>query len=207
MTPADHAQDAHDALLPERLVDAALELLEEHGPQAVTLRAVARHAEVSHGAPRRHFPTHAGLLSAVARRGFEQLAVDVLPALQEPAAAPLDRLDAACRAYLSFATARPHLYALMFRHDLLVGDEPGLRHTSLPLFGALVELVEQAQEGGWRTGTPAPVLAGSLWSGVHGLVQLWSWGALPLAVGDHELDAMLGTTLDAWRAVPTAVAA
>ncbi|MEU0061112.1 helix-turn-helix domain-containing protein, partial [Streptomyces sp. NPDC006334] len=41
-----------------RLVDVGVELLAEQGVDALTLREIARRAGVSHGAPRRHFPTH-----------------------------------------------------------------------------------------------------------------------------------------------------
>lgn len=52
-----------------RLVDAGVELLEEGGIAAVGLRAITRAAGVSHGAPRRHFPTHVSLLAAIADAG------------------------------------------------------------------------------------------------------------------------------------------
>ncbi|MFF3644771.1 TetR/AcrR family transcriptional regulator [Streptomyces sp. NPDC002564] len=63
-----------DAGLRARLVDVGVELVTAEGVQALTLREIARRAGVSHGAPRRHFPTHGELLSAIARRGFAELA-------------------------------------------------------------------------------------------------------------------------------------
>lgn len=51
-----------------RLVDVGVELLAREGVGALSLREIARRAGVSHGAPRRHFPTHLELLSAIARR-------------------------------------------------------------------------------------------------------------------------------------------
>lgn len=61
--------------LRSRLVDVGVELVTAEGVQALSLREIARRAGVSHGAPRRYFPTHLELLSAIARRGFEELAV------------------------------------------------------------------------------------------------------------------------------------
>ncbi len=58
-----------DAGLRARLVDVGARLLATEGPQALTLREIARRAGVSYGAPRRYFPTHRDLLSAIARRG------------------------------------------------------------------------------------------------------------------------------------------
>src|SRR5690606_21343333 len=59
--------------LRERLVDTGVELLERDGVGGLGLRAIARAAGVSHGAPRRWFPTHAALLAAIAARGFGDL--------------------------------------------------------------------------------------------------------------------------------------
>ncbi|MFE2627335.1 TetR/AcrR family transcriptional regulator, partial [Streptomyces sp. NPDC059374] len=58
--------------LRERLVDVGVDLVAREGAQALTLREIARRAGVSHGAPRRWFPTHLDLLSASARRGFAE---------------------------------------------------------------------------------------------------------------------------------------
>lgn len=59
-----------DTGLRDRLVDVGVALVAAEGAQALTLREIARRAGVSHGAPRRYFPTHLELLSAIARRGF-----------------------------------------------------------------------------------------------------------------------------------------
>ena len=66
-------------------------MLDEQGLDGLTLRAIARRAGVSHGAPLRHFPTLAALLSAVAAQGFRELiaAVDAqIDQLPDGASAP-----------------------------------------------------------------------------------------------------------------------
>jgi AcrR family transcriptional regulator len=55
--------------LRETLIVEALRMLEA-GSEEPTLRAVARAAGVSAMAPYRHFPDKAGLMAAVANRGF-----------------------------------------------------------------------------------------------------------------------------------------
>ncbi|GGU87246.1 hypothetical protein GCM10010211_61850 [Streptomyces albospinus] len=62
-----------EGALRERLVDAVVELVLSGGTASVGLPEIAQGAGVSHGAPRRYFPTHRGALSAIARRGFEEL--------------------------------------------------------------------------------------------------------------------------------------
>ncbi|MYS09515.1 TetR family transcriptional regulator, partial [Streptomyces sp. SID6041] len=66
-----------DGGLRERLVRTGVELVNAEGAQALSLREIARRAGVSHGAPRRYFPTHLELLSAIARQGFTELAARV----------------------------------------------------------------------------------------------------------------------------------
>ena len=90
------------------------------------------------------------------------------------------------------------MFELMFRHDLLVPERPSLRHTSVPVFATFVSLVKAAQQTGWRADVPPRVLAGSLWSSLHGLAHLWLWGALPLATNRPDLDPVLQATLNAY---------
>lgn len=178
--------------LKDRLVDAGVDLVAEEGAQALTLREIARRAGVSHGAPRRHFPTHLELLSAIAHRGFTDLAARVAEAVGDGGASPRSQLTALGRAYLDFARSRPGMYELMFRHDLLESGRLGLRETSLPLFGMLTDLVGRA-----RPGTEARVTAGALWANLHGIAQLWSWGSLQLATGAVDFVPLLRAALDA----------
>jgi AcrR family transcriptional regulator len=173
-----------------RLVDVGVDLVAREGAQALTLRAIARRAGVSHGAPRRYFPTHLELLSAIARHGFGQLAEHATA--YDSASSPREQLTALARVYLDFALSNRGMYELMFRHDLLESGHLGLRDTSLPLFGRLVELVGQV-----RPDVDARVVAGALWANLHGIAQLWGWGSLQLATGADDFVPLLRSALDA----------
>ncbi|MFD5265132.1 TetR/AcrR family transcriptional regulator [Streptomyces sp. NPDC058335] len=175
-----------------RLVDVGVELLAREGVGALSLREIARRAGVSHGAPRRHFPTHLELLSAIARRGFTDLAGRVTAARGDGTAAPRGQITELGRVYLEFALDNAGMYELMFRHDLLVSGHLGLRDTSLPLFGVLVELV-----GRVRPDADARAVTAALWANLHGIAQLWSWGSLQLATGVDDFGPLLRTALDA----------
>ncbi|PKW11172.1 transcriptional regulator, TetR family [Streptomyces sp. 1222.5] len=183
---------ASDTTLRERLVDAGVELLAAEGPQALTLREIARRAGVSHGAPRRYFPTHRELLSAIARRGFAELAARTEATLAREPADPRARVAALARTYVEFSLDSPGMYELMFRHDLLESGHLGLRETSLPLFALLTELVGRAGPE-----AQARQVAGALWANLHGLAQLWRWRSLQLAVGEDDLGALLDAVLRA----------
>ncbi|WP_405452050.1 TetR/AcrR family transcriptional regulator [Streptomyces achromogenes] len=179
-----------DTSLRDRLVDAGVELLAAEGLQALTLREIARRAGVSHGAPRRYFPTHLELLSAIARRGFTDLAERTRQALDRETGGARAQVAALAGAYLEFALERPGMYELMFRHDVLESGRLGLRETSLPLFSLLTGLVGAADPG-----ADAPHVAGALWANLHGLAQLWRWRSLQLATGEEDLTPLLETVL------------
>lgn len=184
-----------EAGLRGRLVDVGVELVSQEGAQALTLREIARRAGVSHGAPRRYFPTHLELLSAIARRGFADLgerATRALGVTDVTEASPRAQLTALGRVYLEFALDNPGMYELMFRHDLLESGHLGLRDTSLPLFGVLVDLV-----GRVRPDVDARLVSGALWANLHGLAQLWRWGSLQLATGADDFAPLLRSALDA----------
>ncbi|MEV0256029.1 TetR/AcrR family transcriptional regulator [Streptomyces sp. NPDC050732] len=184
-----------DTGLRARLVDVGVELVAARGVQALSLREIAREAGVSHGAPRRYFPTHVSLLSAIARRGFEELAAEAARALTDGAGQDArTRLKALSRAYLGFAAAHRGMFELMFRHDLLESGRLGLRETSLPLFETLAGLVAEARPA---SGTEARVAAGALWANLHGIAQLWGWGSLRLATGAEDVEALLDAALEA----------
>ncbi|MEU2828012.1 TetR/AcrR family transcriptional regulator [Streptomyces lavendulae] len=169
--------------LRERLIDVGVEMVTAEGTAALGLREIARRAGVSHGAPRRYFPTHQALLSAIARRGFADLGAR-FAAAGAGEAAPRERVRALATAYVAYALEQRGMFELMFRHDLLDStgqegsDGPRLRESTRPLFAMLVGLVS-------RCGAADPeVTAAALWANLHGVAQLWGAGSLPLVLGD-----------------------
>lgn len=139
--------------LRERLLDVAAELLDDSGIEAVTIRETARRCGVSHGAPRRYFPTRAALLGHLARRIAADLGADFDGTDESP-------LQLA-RAYVAFAARRPYAFDLLLRHDLLEASGADLRSVTLPL----VERWQQA----WGADDAVPRL-----TAVHGIASLVS---------------------------------
>lgn len=154
--------------LRERLVSAGVDMLEQVGAGQLGLRAIAREAGVSHGAPRRWFPTHNSLLAAIAARGYADLGAR-LEAIQGDS--PRERLDRTCRTYVEFAVERPEMFTLMFRHDLLEGAGENLRATTtLPMFRRWRDLVATASappttDGNPLTPTKSPSASGPTCTG------------------------------------------
>jgi AcrR family transcriptional regulator len=193
---------ARRSKLPDRLADrlvlVAEELLETDGLEGLTMREVARRAGVTHGAPLRHYASFATLLAEVAARGFDQLiaAVDEHASAVPAGAGALPRLAASAHAYVRCAVARPQVFALMFRPELLDGTHERLATQSRASFEQLLHYVRAAQDAGWQTAQDTRALAGALWAMVHGLASLWSQHVLPSAVPGVSLDDMLAVAID-----------
>jgi AcrR family transcriptional regulator len=110
------------------LLDAAAELLDSGGPDAVTLRAVGARAGVTRGAPYGHFPDKDSLLTTIAAEALERLADQVLAVRTDPRVSPADTLHRALAALMTIGRRQPHLYRLMFGSP--VGDQAAI-HTAI----------------------------------------------------------------------------
>ena len=102
------------------LVRAASELIDEGGPDAVTLRAVGARAGVSRGAPYGHFQNKEHLLTQLAINAWNALADNVEDLRADPGATPSARLEQALLTLIELGRRQPHRYALMFSTP--VGD-------------------------------------------------------------------------------------
>lgn len=188
----------------ERLVRAARAHLDQHGLDGLSLRAIARRAGVSHGAPLRHFDGVAHLLAAAAAEGFRELHAAVDAGVAEVAEVAgergrtAERLGGGCRGYARFATASPGVFELMFRHERHAAQSPELQAAGAAAFLQLVGLVEDAQADGWWPGVTPGEGAAIVWSMIHGVVSLWIPGVLQGAVG------LTGATVDLDRLVDLA---
>lgn len=178
----------------ERLLQAAREVVAADGLEGLTLRAIARQAGVSHGAPLRHFPTLASLLAAVAADGFARLIATVeghlaeADAAAEAAGTALDarrRLAVAGQAYVDFALADPGVFSVTFRPERVDVTDEQYQVQGDAAFRQLVELVEAAQADGWRPDLPHDELAAVVWANVHGLAVLTLHGGLAGVLGDE----------------------
>lgn len=189
----------------DRLQQAARDVVAKDGLEGLTLRAIARHAGLSHGAPLRHFPSLASLLAAVAADGFDRLvdAVDhALADLDRRATAegrvptPGERLSAAGRAYVERALADPGVFSVTFRPERCDISDPEYQRAGAESFGQLQSLVEEAQAAGWRPDIPPVRAAAALWAGVHGLAELLIHGGLLGIPGVGTTDEVLDTYFD-----------
>lgn len=183
MPPANRPQ-VRDALLA-----AARTELVEHGRAAISLRAVARRAGLSHASPKYHFGDRSGLLTAIAAEGFYALARRLSEVHESDARQQLAALG---RAYIDFGLAHPALFELMFTPSELHTDDPELVAAQERAIGCLTIAVSQLMGIDATTVESPPNLALISWALVHGLVVLARDGALqsattPTLTGSAEL--------------------
>ena len=150
----------HHGDLRNGLLDAARAILEEESLAALTLRAVARKAGVSHAAPYRHFPNHEALLVELSMEGFDELR----EAISEAAKAPgpeSDKIATIGAAYMRFVAQRPALARLMFGGQLPNRDQfPALALKADSIGSEIGDALHDSDLG----------LA--VWASVHGLAML-----------------------------------
>ena len=164
----------HHGDLRRVLLDAAAVAIAEHGPATLSLRDLARRAEVSHAAPAHHFGDKKGLLTALAAEGFDQLAA----ALLQTRTATGSFLELGVT-YVRFAAAHRAHFEVMWRPELYHADDPVLVAARDRSSAALYSGVAQLPDG--RAGGDAAVREAGLagWALAHGFATLWLSGSLP----------------------------
>jgi AcrR family transcriptional regulator len=162
----------HHGALRRALLDAVAEILRDAGPDALSLRAAARRAGVSHSAAAPHFGDLAGLLTAFAAEGSERLAASMRRCMAEDPAHPL---LAAGRGYVAFAAAHPQHFRLMFGTAALRHDDPALSAARAASFAPLLETMRALHPGADDAALRDRL--GLAWAAVHGFASLRAEGA------------------------------
>jgi AcrR family transcriptional regulator len=183
----------HHGGLHAACVRAAIELLEEGGETALSLRAVARRVGVSPAAPYRHYADREALVSAVAAVGYRELAEQLAAA--HPSPSTPEQLAGVAIAYVQFALERPALFRIMFGEPCdRDNDERVAATAAVSLY--LREIVARAFPD-----ADAESMATAIWALVHGLAFLYLDGKLdaltPSSVADRvsaTIAAVLGTS-------------
>ena len=167
----------HHGDLRRALVEAALEVADREGFEALTSRALARKLGVSHAAPARHFPNRGSLLAEVAAEAFERFAAALAQAAKGHTAEAA--FAAMGRAYVRFAVDHPGLLRLMFNPELETLAEPSERLQSASDHAYAV-LQSGARQALGDAASEADVAAAAFygWSLAHGAASLWIDGPL-----------------------------
>ncbi|WP_116711200.1 TetR/AcrR family transcriptional regulator [Actinomycetospora cinnamomea] len=172
------ARPYHHGDLRRAVLDAAIDVIAEAGPAAISLRDLARRAGVSHAAPAHHFGDKAGLLTAIAAEGQELLADRLHEAHRRSGG---DFLEVGV-AYVRFAVEHRAHFEIMYRPELHRPDDPAViagrtRAGAVLYRGA-------SERGPGRSADEVRTAGLAAWSLVHGFATLWIHGALPEGLGD-----------------------
>lgn len=168
----------HHGDLRNGLLCAARAILDEEGLTAVSLRAVARRAGVSHAAPYRHFPNHEALLIELAIEGFTELK-DAIVAAGAASGLTEDKVASIGAAYMRFVARRPAVTRLMFGPQLPNRDSfPNLAAAADAVADAIGEVLDDE------------ALGLTIWAAVHGLAMLILENVIDLGQRRSGLDVL-----------------
>jgi AcrR family transcriptional regulator len=188
----------HHGDLRRVLIDAALKLAEEGGPEAVSVREAARRAGVSPGAPFRHFDSRAALMTAVAEEAQRRFRAEIEAALKEPARDPLKRFRAFGLAYLRWAMQNPAHFEIIssgrhFDHDAAAG----LSRDNAELIALTERMLSEASAAGSLRATDLKAVKIAGRALVYGFARMKIDGHFPRwGVMEGEADRMAEAVVD-----------
>ncbi len=158
----------YDDSLRRQLIALTAESVADGGPDAVSLRALAKSADTSTTAIYTIFGSKDDLVAAVLDAAAESLtrAQDAVPVTDDPVA---DFTELG-RAYRGWALAHPDLYNVMFGR---LGTRERATADQLDLsMRPLLDAVSRCIDAGTLRDVDARQAAISIWAAVHGLVSL-----------------------------------
>ena len=182
----------HHGNLREALITAALEVIDERGLEALSMREVARRTGVSSGAPFRHFADREALLTATAEHALARFVEATEAGIEAAGDDPLEQLRGMGTAFVSFAIEHPGHFRAMFRRELSAVDSPALRELRARGTARLRALVVAGQASGRvRGAVPEPVML-TAYALVYGLARLYADGLLEaLPIPDPSAEGIM----------------
>jgi hypothetical protein len=167
------------------VLDAAVAISAASGPDAISMREVAREAGVSHQAPYHHFTDRSGIFAAICEEGFRQLSEALL--------APRPSIDSnMCESYVHFALQHPGHFRVMMRNDLCqLVHYPSARMEADRAFDILVDEVKSLLGEG-ASDEIVKTQTAYMWSVGHGLATLLLDGPLEIKLeGIDDMNAFI----------------
>lgn len=163
----------HHGDLRDALIQAALREAERGGPEAISIKALARTLGVSQPAPYRHFADRESLLAAATAEAFRQFSAMLREAIAKPS--PRSKLSRLAHATLEFGLRRNGIYRLMFVSRSIACAAKGseLHRAASETFALVLDALEAPAVGYLRERH-----ALKIWAALHGVVMLAQQGLL-----------------------------
>ena len=167
------------------VLDVAVAIARDEGPDAISLRKVARDAGVSHQAPYHHFGDRAGIFAAIAEEGFSKLSAALINSHNKG-------ISGMCETYVRFALEHAGHFRVMMRNDLCdLQNYPSAVFQADRAFSLLLEEVTAALGNG-ASDDDIKTHTAFLWSVGHGLATLLLDGPLEIKLeGIADVNALI----------------
>jgi len=159
----------HHGNLRSELKNAALEILDEEGVEAVSIRKVARNVGVAHSAPANHFKDKKALMTALAIDIFRDLSATVNQGLTLDKNTLSGKIHIISNALLKYGINFPNRYRLLWRRDYLYNDDQELNDVMDLIYNKLLEVLSENQK---ETNVSIESQAIALWSMIHGYITM-----------------------------------
>jgi AcrR family transcriptional regulator len=176
----------HHGDLRDALVQAALREAEQGGPEAISIKALAKRLGVSQPAPYRHFADREALLQAVTAEAFRQFNAILREAIDKPS--KRSKLSRFAQTALDFGLRRNGIYRLMFasRTMACAAKDSELHVAAREALGLLISSLEAPAVGLLRERH-----ALQFWAALHGLITLAEQGLLTGQVAQVTREELL----------------
>jgi AcrR family transcriptional regulator len=176
----------HHGDLRDALVQAALREVEQSGPEAISLKALAKQLGVSQPAPYRHFADREALLEAVTAEAFRQFSAFLRGSIAKPS--KRSKLSRLAQATLSFGLRRNGIYRLMFASRTMACAPKGseLHNAAMQTFALLIDALEAPAVGLIRERH-----ALKIWAALHGVVMLAEQGLFTGRVANMSREGLV----------------
>jgi AcrR family transcriptional regulator len=175
------ARPYHHGQLREALISVSLQLAEEGGPEAISIREAARRSGVAANAAYRHFEDLNHLRAEVALRARARLReamqaeLEARPRRRTEAARAKEQLSAVGRGYIRFALRSPNLFRCAWMDCSMPDPEPSP-------WSLLLEALDGCAAAGLIPSYEREAASAAAWSLVHGFAEL----ALRGLFGPHD---------------------
>jgi AcrR family transcriptional regulator len=165
----------------ERIARVALAILEEEGPEAVSMRRVAQAVGITPMAIYHHFPSREALLNTITDREFAKLLTHIQ---SHPIRGNTEaRLLAVMEGYVDYAFAQPRVFDFVFSKI-----RPGarqfpqdFRERRSPTLNPVADLIAEEMAKGSLKKDDVWEVALGLWAHIHGYVVLYRAGRIDLS--------------------------
>jgi len=154
-----------------RILDAALALLQQEGPEGVSIRKIADRIGVSHMLLYSYFDNRAAIIQSLRERGFEQMEAFCAESLRRAEAGDaLAQVRALLQRFIQLSHEHPMLYQLAWRRELSLQVDP---QNLTRILEHLAQLIQLCMERGQCIERDPALAATMAFSMVNGTLMLY----------------------------------